>query len=683
MFLSAGRDPTLAVHLAAALHGRFQRCLRDGCRARPQARAGGPSALLPRPPRWCDFHLCIRRDARPSAAAIADLPPPPLPPPGSLLLLPAPARNPALHHCHSLVVYHPAGFVVLHNGQPVVLASAAAVYPLLPPHRRQLGSLAGTGPADLVPGAQLAAVLPDDCNSSCGSNLSNISSSSSGDGSTTAIPSASSSLGPGSSIELRLVGMAELPGVRHALARLLAAPSSAGPGGWQLGWLLHQQGQAAEPAQLSQLPAEQLALLRPSQLQSPASPRQALTPDMLAVASHVAVLQAATPAGAQALQQVALPWPDSSSGGRGCAATTAALQMGRFVTAVGAPFGVLAPQHFTAFLTTGIISAAVRASGSGSSQPALLLADLRCSPGMDGGPVFAGRPIDAAHDSTDAGRAVERAAAAANQQPPLLGMLLPPLKAPAVHVEWATVAPVAAVAAAAEAALGRASDGSMGIAGSSSSSSSSSSSFSAAATESAAAAAAAALQGVVAVAAGGSWASGVVVSEAGHILTNAHLLQPAAIPPTSGRGGSGSRPGWVQLQPSPAAASSHPVVQVLLPGAAGSSGEGGAGAGHWASADVLYVFQGPLDLAVLKLRHAPGGSEQQQEEAAWRPLRLSRQRPRPGQPVLVAGYPAYSPRSSPLGSPVLTAGSLAKVRGKVTAELSVQLYALPRCRAAD
>ena len=553
---------------------------------------------------------------------------------------------------------------MLHNGQPVVLASAAVVLPLLPPHRRQLGSLAGTRPADLVPGAQLAAVLPDDCNSRCGSSLS---SSSTGDGSaasssTTAIPSASGSLGPGSSIELQLVGMSELPVVRHALARLLAAPSSAGPGGWQLGWLLHQQGQAAAPAQLSQLPAEQLALLRPLQPQLPASPPLALTPDMLAVASHVAVLQAATPAGAQALQQGALPWPDSSSSSS-CAATVAAVQPGQFLTAVGAPFGVLAPQHFTGFLTTGIISAAVGANGSDSSQPALLLADLRCTPGMEGAPVFAGQPTDAARASAAAGRAVKRAAVAADQQLPLLGMLLPPLKAPAVHVEWAAVAPVAAVVAAAEAVLGRASNGGMDSAGSSSSTTTTT--VSAAATEPAAAAAAA-LQGVVAVAAGGSWASGVLVSEAGHILTNAHLLQPAVGAPTSARGGSSSRPGWVQLQPSPAAASSHPVVQVLLPGAAGSSGEGGAGAGRWAPAYVLYVFQGPLDLAVLKLRHAPGRPEQQQE-AAWRPLRLSRQRPRPGQAVLVAGYPAYSPRSSPLGSPVLTAGSLAKVRGQVAA----------------
>ncbi len=570
---------------------------------------------------------------------------------------------------------------MLHGGQPMVLASAAAVYPLLPPHRRQLGSLAGTCHADLVHGAQLTAVLPDSC--SLNSSPARSSSSSGGQGA-------------GSSIELRLAGVAELPGVRAALARLLAAPSSAGPGGWQLGWLLHQHGRA-QPAQLSQMPAERLTqqqslLSQPQQLQQqqpppqqPASHPPSLAPDMLAVGSHVAVLQATSPAGAQVLRQAALPWHFDG------AAAAAAAQPGQAVYAAGAPFGALAPQHFTGFLTTGIVSAVLPGScssggennsdGGGSGQPALLLADLRCSPGMEGGPVFAGKPNGTAYASTAVGMAADGAAGAAAEQPAagqphLLGMLLPPLKAPAVHVEWAAVAPAAAAAAAAKAVLGPAASATGGGGGSPGSSRSTCQ----AGSEPPTAGAAAALRGVVAVAAGGSWASGVLVSEAGHVLTNAHLLQPTAAAASSSRSGGseGSWPGRPQMQAWPtAAARAHPPVQVLLPGAAGGGEEDGLSGCSWAAADVLYVFQGPLDLAVLKLRQAARAQQQQQQQqqqaqqppqqaqqaqqAGWRPLRLSRRPPQPGQLVLVAGFPAYSPRSSPLGGPVLTAGTLAKV----------------------
>ena len=533
-----------------------------------------------------------------------------------------------------------------------MLASAAAVYPLFPPHRRRLGSLAGTQHSHLVPGAQLAAILADGSADSRHAGQGATSNSGAEAGS-----SASGTSAAGGTLQLRLLGVAEVPGVRQALARLLAAPSMAGPTGWQLGWLLHRRG-ADAAAQLEQLPADESSQQTQPQpqpaRQAPAAKLSMLpAPDMLAVASHIAVLQPITLEGAAALQRLALPWPcgGGSSGSEG-----AAPWQGQPVTVVGAPFGALAPQHFAGFLSTGIVSAAVASGGGsstgGSSAPALLLADVRCSPGMEGGPVFSGRPAQLQ-------QVAEAAAGAAGggcpsvQHPLLLGMLLPPLKAPAVHVEWAVVAPIAAVVAAAQGLLAAGAPASMGSTGSTGSCCDPQPDGA-----TAAAAAAAAAQGVVAVAAGGSWASGVLVSEAGHILTNAHLLQPAGGVPASSSGGSSSpmassgsgRAALPQRQ-------AHPPVQVLLPGSAG--GWGASGGGRWATADVLYVFQGPLDLAVLKLR--PTGWQQQQQQQAWRPLQLSRQPPQPGQAVVVAGFPAFCPRGSPLGGTLLTGGALAKV----------------------
>lgn len=177
-------------------------------------------------------------------------------------------------------------------------------------------------------------------------------------------------------------------------------------------------------------------------------------------------------------------------------------------------------------------------------------------------------------------------------------------------------------------------------------------------TDAAAAAAAAAgplaqaLQGVVAIAAGGAWATGVVVSSTGHILTNAHLLPPGAASAPAPRPLCAAQQ---ELQLAPAAAVAAAPLRVLLPAVGG----GGGGGSRWAAADVRYVFRGPLDLAVLQLQQP-----WQPPVPSWRPLALAPRGAHPGQRVCVAGFPAFNPRSSPLQAAVLTAGNLAKVRGR-------------------
>ena len=152
---------------------------------------------------------------------------------------------------------------------------------------------------------------------------------------------------------------------------------------------------------------------------------------------------------------------------------------------------------------------------------------------------------------------------------------------------------------------------------------------------------------VVAVEAGPSWASGVLVSTAGHVLTNAHAL-PGGTPPLAAQ-----LPDRAGLQEHATAAEVHavprrPPVRVLVAGGAGSGA-----LPSWHTADVVHVFAAPLDLAVLKIRG---------DGAGFSPAVLSAAAPLPGSPVVVAGFPLWRPqRGGALGGAILTSGNVAKL----------------------
>jgi hypothetical protein len=531
----------------------------------------------------------------------------------------------------------------MHGQQPLVVSSAALLMPLLRQQRREGSDWAGGGSDALVPGAGVHAAVATAAGGGTGSD---------------------------EQIPLRLLGLAEMPGVRRALLDLLAAPSIS-PGGWQLGWLPHR---------------------RPSSGCGGGDPPTSDGLAMLQAACHAAVLAPASAEGAAALRRVALPWP---SGGGGSAP-----QPGARLVVAGAPFGALSPRHFSGFLSTGVLSGTVPADpapagsgvgGSGTTvPPALLLTDARCGPGMEGGPVLEDlqgeQQAAAGQDHPACQRAAgERAA----QRARLLGMLLPPIKGPAAQVEFSAAAPAPAVLAAVQRVAGGGASAGPGAAGPITAAADGGWRYAGQAavggcndrtapaparlhgaeggassgSAGGGAALAAAARGVVAIAAGPTWASGVLVSSGGHILTNAHLLPTqgaaAAAPPPAGAPGASDR-----LQAAAAAAPAAPQpLRVLLP-----AGGGGAGPGAWAAADVLYVFGGPLDLAVLQLqppwRPTPGGAAIQgggAGAAAWAPLRLAEREAAAGGAVAVLGFPAVNPRASPLSGPLATGGNLAKV----------------------
>ncbi|KAH9606548.1 hypothetical protein KSS87_000535 [Heliosperma pusillum] len=58
---------------------------------------------------------------------------------------------------------------------------------------------------------------------------------------------------------------------------------------------------------------------------------------------------------------------------------------GDFILSMGSPFGILSPLHFFNSISVGSVA---NCYPSASSNKSLLMADIRCLPGMEGGPVF-------------------------------------------------------------------------------------------------------------------------------------------------------------------------------------------------------------------------------------------------------------------------------------------------------
>ncbi|CAL5225546.1 g8379 [Coccomyxa viridis] len=67
-------------------------------------------------------------------------------------------------------------------------------------------------------------------------------------------------------------------------------------------------------------------------------------------------------------------------------AQMADLAKGSSFTAMGSPFGALAPAHFVNHTAAGVISNILRPAGQ--DVPGLILADMHCLPGMEGGPIL-------------------------------------------------------------------------------------------------------------------------------------------------------------------------------------------------------------------------------------------------------------------------------------------------------
>ena len=129
----------------------------------------------------------------------------------------------------------------------------------------------------------------------------------------------------------------------------------------------------------------------------------------------------------------------------------------------------------------------------------------------------------------------------------------------------------------------------------------------------------------------GTWASGVVLNQSGLLLTNAHLLHGRASDSPAGAAGDGG-------------SQDHGLLRVKLNDSTGQQTE-------WRPAEVVYVFAGYLDIALLRLRNLPS--------FPVCPMPLSLISASVGQSVYVIGHALLSPHAGL--RPTITSGNIAQV----------------------
>ncbi|KAL3681783.1 hypothetical protein R1sor_024739 [Riccia sorocarpa] len=361
------------------------------------------------------------------------------------------------------------------------------------------------------------------------------------------------------------------------------------------------------------------------------------------------------------------------------AGVSTGLSRGDFLLAVGSPFGALSPLHFHNSLSAGVVS---NCWPPGCKPAALLMADLRCLPGMEGGPVLdeqgalagmlirplrqkgGGAEVQLVITSEVLGPALQHAGV-------VLGVPVTPQQHPTEYSEIGrTVSSGGASSLEADSCRGilsssypkTKSDISPGISQ--------------------------ALNSVVLVTIGdGAWASGVILTKSGLILTNAHLLEPWRF----GKMRSSQHSTLLstsQISHRDETENDQPSEQRdlltnenltsqrkekdmrLSFNDCSAQAESGISSiqtkwkGYqririrldhkqprsWHEAKAIYVSQGPLDIALLQLRSPPPGLN---------PIVPEKTCPRSGSSAVVIGHGLFGPRAEL--SPSVSFGVVARV----------------------
>jgi hypothetical protein len=323
---------------------------------------------------------------------------------------------------------------------------------------------------------------------------------------------------------------------------------------------------------------------------------------------------------------------------------------GDSLIAVGSPFGALSPVHFQNSISVGIVSNLWPPT---RGPPSLLMADVRCLPGMEGGPVFdeqgnlvgmLTRPLR------------QRGGAAEVQLVMTTDVLLPVLQRVGITVGVpcarklldAVPQSAASVMLTEKATLQKQPCRPGGI---ESQPTYQTVQYVPSAVEHA-------VTSVVLITIGdGAWASGIILSKKGLILTNAHLLEPwrfgrtriaplpvkGSIPPDTGSGESPEESqvkysqgpdtskrvmtSGVSSSPFDVAQKNYQRIRVRLDHHQPRS---------WHTARPVYVSQGPLDIALLQLESPPFG---------LCPITPEEECPSPGSVAVVLGHGLFGPRS--------------------------------------
>jgi len=494
-----------------------------------------------------------------------------------------------------------------------------------------------------------------------------------------------------------IVAIVDIPEARDALTTLLDAASAAP---WTVGWV-PQSAAAAGTASASSI-LDMATHVTVLQLQKPNYlDKKARSISMGQTNYHAKFVEGAEEQGHRrsrgrlhAQMQYNLRYIEQAS---------SALVLGSRLVARGCPFGALVNLKYHEFASAGVASSLIVSRSSGNrhvdtkhlntnteERPhySLILSDVKCLPGMDGGPVHLVTQTCSTESEFE-----------------FVGMLLPPLQAPTVGAEFSAVLPVRSILSAVARAMtlpflgldsvdyhgdletissldnddnvvqGALPMGPLLVNTTTPTTTNNNNKNKPNNTRSASAlkthtlstetnGTLKTLRAIVAIDAGAGWASGLLVTHEGHVFTNAHAL-PKHNKPLGGHRRQDTMPVRVLA--------SDGSDGLRLP----SPPHEGAGFGaRWYDAEVVHVFQPPLDLAVLKLRtdSLPGSKPSGAAATLFPAARFDDEGQSPcrdapqgmqGRAVIVAGFPVWRPTSSRgsimRGHPIVTSGNIAKV----------------------
>ncbi|KAI6705173.1 hypothetical protein NL676_008135 [Syzygium grande] len=428
----------------------------------------------------------------------------------------------------------------------------------------------------------------------------------------------------------QLLMLVDVPGSSLALQSLVEASSGLVGHGWEIGWSLASINSSAQN-------------FTGIQSQRPMALEESANPSLMGKSlTKFAVL--GVPLFPENLPNIAV---------------SPSIKRGEFLLAAGSPFGILSPVHFINSISVGTIA---NIYPPGSPNRSLLMADIRCLPGMEGGPVL-------------------------DKNADLIGILIRPLRQKASGAEVQLLVPWEAIATACADVLpeepkkaglgnhhnlgnpnnqGKAFIYNSDLNGPVNSIVEDPSCHSSATLEKA-------MASVCLVTVNdAAWASGVLLNSEGLIMTNAHLLEPwrfgkATVSSKENRIKSGRpRPsGGIEMQESEHMGPSiSGFGECFTEDKFAKYSSSSPYSGHknirvrldhtrpwiWCDAKVVYISKGPLDVALLQLVHAPDQLSPVIMDSASPPL---------GSKAYVIGHGLFGPRCGL--SPSVSVGVVAKV----------------------
>lgn len=392
--------------------------------------------------------------------------------------------------------------------------------------------------------------------------------------------------------EAEVLKMVDVPESSLALQSLFEASSGSGEHGWEVGWSLASSGRSTQ----TEHDGKPFIMGRQNQVTEELS-----NPNLIGRSiTRIAVL------GVNLFHEV----PNIG--------TSPMNDRGEFLLAAGSPFGILSPMHFSNSLSVG----SVANTFPPKSSSALLMADIRCLPGMEGGPVFCKHA--------------------------LVGILTRPLRQKNTGAEIQLVIPWEAIATASSDFLLREPKNAK---------------FVNAIDDRNELPVQKAMSSVCLITIdNGVWASGVVLNSQGLILTNAHLLEPWRFGKTtikSQRSGNENESLLFQPKVSTSSAGDGSMTNESIGSKMSSyfpcKRNIRVRLDHlnpwiWCDAKVVYICKGSLDFALLQLENVPDQLS---------PIVVDFDEPMLGSKAHVIGHGLLGPRCASL--PSVCSGVVAKV----------------------